>query len=284
VTTKLSYLERYLLGEHEQVWAELVALGERVREEHIYSDALEVARETMRRARHNIEALISRLEVIGYQFGYAWATSRGGQEGRWLAVDWAGPFTPPLPDTSTRLHELQTSVGALPLSIVAWFETVGAVDFVGQPPRHWGLAGSNELGEGEKDIAGIAASSWPLDEDPSLEWCSLDPLCIWSLDAVMAMADPPADESDPADPESGKWYLSLSPDPEGKYFISGGGQIGIHVPNDTADAEFIDLLPFVEYLRNCFRWGGFPGLRDYLGPMDAISEDLSSLTRDLLPL
>jgi len=36
----MSYLERYLAGEHEQVWAELVALGPAVREEPVYSDAL----------------------------------------------------------------------------------------------------------------------------------------------------------------------------------------------------------------------------------------------------
>jgi hypothetical protein len=54
------YLERYLVGEHEQVWAELVALGEAVRDEPVYSDALVVARETMRRARWNIETLIPR--------------------------------------------------------------------------------------------------------------------------------------------------------------------------------------------------------------------------------
>jgi hypothetical protein len=34
------YLARYLAGEHEQVWDDLVALGPAVREESVYSDAL----------------------------------------------------------------------------------------------------------------------------------------------------------------------------------------------------------------------------------------------------
>src|SRR5262245_2042430 len=68
----MSYLDRYLAGEYEQVWAELVALDGVVREEPIYSDALAVARETMRRVRWNIETLIPRLIAIGYQFGYGW--------------------------------------------------------------------------------------------------------------------------------------------------------------------------------------------------------------------
>jgi hypothetical protein len=284
-----TYLQRYLAGERERVWAELQALGERVREEPLHADALAVARETMHRARRNIEVLIPRLDAIGYQFGYAWATAPGLQAERQPDVDWGGPFVPPPPDTSTRLRELQTRVGDLPLSIQAWFEAVGEVDFVGRPPRHWGLAGSDEAGsdeadEGGEDAADFSARSWPLDEDPSLEWCSLDPLCIWPLADVMVMVAPPADEPDPDDPESGKWYVPLTPDAEGKYFISGGGPIGILLPNATADAEFIDLLPFVEYLRVCFRWGGFPGLRDYLGPMSAIDEDLRRLTRDLLPV
>jgi hypothetical protein len=279
-----SYLERYMVGEHEPVWAELQALGAAVREEPLYTDALAVVRETMRRARRNIEVVIPRLEAIGYQFGYAWATSGGSQARQRPEVDWSGPFVPPPSDTSTRLRQLQTTIGALPLSVVAWFETVGEVDFVGRPPRHWGLSGSDDSDEGREEVADRSARSWPLHEDPSLYWSSLDPLRIWPLDAAMTMADPPTGCPDPADPESGKGYVPLSPDPEGKYMISGGGPIGILVPNDTVDAEFIDLLPFVEYLRVCFRWGGFPGLRDYLGPLDAIDEDLRNLTRNLLPL
>jgi hypothetical protein len=278
------YLERYLAGERERVWAELRAVGEGVREPPLYTDALAVARATMRRARHNIELLIPQLEAIGYQFGYAWAVSDGSQAGHRHNVAWRGPFLPPPPDTSMRLHELQTRVGPLPLSILAWFETIGEVDFVGRPPRHWGLAGSDESDEAGEDVADYSVPPRLADEDPTLEWCSLDPLCIWPLDAVIAMAGPPAAEPDPADRDSGKGYLPLTPDPEGKYLISGGGPIGIDVPNAAADAEFVDLLPFVEYLRVCFRWGGFPGLRDYLGPMDAIGEDLHRLRRDLLPL
>jgi hypothetical protein len=64
-----TYLDRYLAGEHEQVWDELMALGAAVREEPVYSDALAVARETMRRSRSNIETLIPRLDQAGYVFG-----------------------------------------------------------------------------------------------------------------------------------------------------------------------------------------------------------------------
>ncbi|MCA1991528.1 MAG: hypothetical protein LDL41_05700 [Coleofasciculus sp. S288] len=67
-----SFLERYRRGECQQVWDELVALGEGVREEPLYTDAFSVARETMQRTRHNIEMFIPRLESLGYRFGYSW--------------------------------------------------------------------------------------------------------------------------------------------------------------------------------------------------------------------
>ena len=70
-----SLLRRYLAGEHEAVWAEMMALGPRVREAPCADDAWAVARETMRRARHNVELIIRRLDQIGYQF---W----NGQQGK----------------------------------------------------------------------------------------------------------------------------------------------------------------------------------------------------------
>ena len=60
-----SVLERYVQGECEQVWDELVAPGDQVQAEPLHADALAVARETMRRARANSETLIPRLQRLG---------------------------------------------------------------------------------------------------------------------------------------------------------------------------------------------------------------------------
>ncbi len=65
----MGYLERYINGEYEQVWAELQALGPAVRSEPLYSDAREVADETMRRVRRNCERLVERLRAMAYKFG-----------------------------------------------------------------------------------------------------------------------------------------------------------------------------------------------------------------------
>ena len=43
------YYDRYQRGEHIEVWSDLIALGEAVRQEPVYSDAVAVASETMTR-------------------------------------------------------------------------------------------------------------------------------------------------------------------------------------------------------------------------------------------
>src|SRR5258708_2993173 len=83
-----SYLERYLAGEREHVWDELVAVGAAAREGPLYADALAVARETMRRVRANIETLIPRLRRIGYDFGYSWIQPPWSEEFGWEQRKW----------------------------------------------------------------------------------------------------------------------------------------------------------------------------------------------------
>ena len=50
-----SFVRRYERGEHEQVWNDLLAMGDRVREPRVLDDAMAVAREFARRAWHNTE-------------------------------------------------------------------------------------------------------------------------------------------------------------------------------------------------------------------------------------
>src|SRR6266700_6357756 len=65
-----SFVARYQQGACEQVWNELYALGNQIRSDLLYPEAMAVAHETMRRVRVNIELLIPRLQTIGYEFGY----------------------------------------------------------------------------------------------------------------------------------------------------------------------------------------------------------------------
>ena len=119
----MNYLERYRIGEYEQVWRELQALGPTVRQEPHYSLAREVATETMQRVRRNCELLISRLRSAGYVFGVYPDGSRGYYS--------SGPLVLPSASTRSDCTDLEAQVGPLPLSLVAFWHEVGSVDFVG---------------------------------------------------------------------------------------------------------------------------------------------------------
>ena len=103
-----SFLGRYQQGECEAVWAELLALGEQVRTEPVYTDTLAVARETMRRARFNIETLIPRLRTCGYQCGSGWVTEQQGYDAELVALVAAGEAQRP-PSLGARRSQMSTS-------------------------------------------------------------------------------------------------------------------------------------------------------------------------------
>lgn len=107
-----TYLARYLAGEHDQVWHELVKMGDAVREEPVFTDAEAVAREMMRRVRDNIERLIPRLREHGYRCAL--------QE----------PLTPPVDQVESYLAVME-EWGPLPLALRAFYEVVGAVSLDG---------------------------------------------------------------------------------------------------------------------------------------------------------
>lgn len=125
----MNLLERYLAGEHEKVWDELQALGAEVRNETYRAQAQAVAAETMRRVRRNCEKLVTRLNALGYQFGVYPDGSRRSYQGE--------PLTIPSRSMQADCDELEAEAGPLPLSLTAFWQEVGAVDFVGRHPA-WG--------------------------------------------------------------------------------------------------------------------------------------------------
>jgi hypothetical protein len=267
-----TYLDRYLNGQHEAVWAELTALGPAIRQEPLFADAQAVARETMTRARANVETLVQRLTTLGYHFiSDALGTA-------------PTPYIPPDADALDEMRELERQYGALPLSITTWYEVVGAVDFTGSYPR---LSAYDELDPSnitmsfqgqlmrvslhpEFRILGPAPDP---SANPDASLVS-DPLVIWPcIDALV-------DES-----EDGRYSLGFAPDALHKANTSGGGGSHIDFGDPRIDAPLQgddwEGVPFVSYLRTVFAWGGFPGLRDTLNPPHDL---LASLTAGLLPL
>jgi len=114
----MRYLQRYFDGDHEQVWAELIAVGADWRdEEYEREEALALTRETMRRVLHSVQVLQARLPELGYLFAKPDAV-----------------HVKPRPGISAELDEVERVVGKLPLALRVFVETVGAVDFTGTHP------------------------------------------------------------------------------------------------------------------------------------------------------
>jgi hypothetical protein len=248
------YLERYLAGECELVWAELLALGAAVREEPLESLAWAVAQETMRRVRHNLERLIPRLRALGYRFGEIPGRRPDTTEQYW-PEDRA--FIPPPPDTTRLLDELEERVGLLPLSLRAFYLEIGEVNLVGTHPT---------------------LHPYRLNYDPLLMF------------PLAAIDEGLLDEEDLEDlelvGEDGNIQLIFCPDKLHKYNTSGAGPYFMIVPNASIDGVFYDgwhNLPFVEYLRHCLRAGGLMDM-EQSEQVEDVAEALAYLRQDLLPI
>jgi hypothetical protein len=219
-------LERYVAGEHEQVWKELAELGPLVRRPEHFQGAYAVAQETMRRARSNIETLRGRLTTLGYEF------ANGGEV-----------HVQPEPDIEERINALEGKVGPLPLSLRAFYEIVGSVDFCQSPAQL-------KIGRLQEQEAGQQART---PESELLELGAFDPLEVRPFSGVEAKV-PGLD---------GRIYYCFASDEFHKADYSGGENYHVWIPDHNVDFPIrgmynIDEL-FVVYLRTTFQNGGFRG-------------------------
>lgn len=255
-----TFYERYLQGEHGAVWEELSALGEAVRWEDIYPDAEAVARETMRRVRHNIEVLIPRLEECGYQFGYGWMEEWPDSDREWMAGQ-SARFRPPSENILSTIENFENTVGALLFSLRVFYLEIGEVNLVGTHER-W-----------EELFRAYATHG--------LEPPNFDPLFVWALrEEMLAFALSWQEEKEDGEP----FLLPIAPDAYFKYYPSGSGSYEIAIPNVSVDALLLNewhQTTFVEYLRLCFHYGGLPGIQRIA---KSIPNELAYLRRDLLPI
>jgi len=326
MTERRSYLERYLAGEYEQVWAELEALGEAVREEPLHGDALAVARSTMRRVRENLEVLIPRLVKAGYQFGYGWVQPPAYEPFGWQLrqayrdlLEYA-KLQPPIltigedveeqladrrerlrrlrelsapailmqydermvaelelrPRPAAQLRELEEQVGALPLAVRAWYEVGGGVNLVGVHPGWVRLLA---------ETGWIDVSYWEHGFDPEAgghPMQYLEPLHIYPLGGHGPFGTSVLGSHPVAD---GTYRLALMPNEHMAYLEHGqdGFTYEIELPCACADTTLLSErheTTFVNYLRICLRWAGFPGWeRISVRP----ERDIITLTAGLLP-
>jgi hypothetical protein len=212
----LPRFDRYMAGEHEQVWKELVDLAADVRQNPVAADALAVAYETMARVHENVRLLVERLNALGYRFSSN------------------PPHQPPGKQTWKELQQLERLVGPLPLSLRAFYDVVGGVDLLG---RHPTLVPRNSWWTRKR------ASSIPP-----------DPLLVYGVSDALQEAESMDDDE--------REEITIAPDDLHKENVSGGDPYTIAIPDLRADALVLNErhnLLFVDYLRLCCRFGGFPG-------------------------
>jgi len=225
---RLPLFDRYVAGEHTSVWTELIALGDDVRHDPNAADAVAVAYETMQRVEANTHTLIDRLSRLGYRF----ATPP--------------PHRPRGRRTWRQIQQLERLVGALPLSLRAFYDVVGAVDLIG---RHQSITAPDNS-------------------------VAPDPLVVFGVEDALA-------ESESMDDEE-RGAITIAPDDLHKANTSGGDPYTVAVPDQRADGVLLDErhhLLFVDYLRLCFRYGGFPG---YEGIDRGVPQELDQLRSGLL--
>ena len=145
---------------------------------------------------------------------------------------------------------MERRVGPLPLTLCAWYEIVGSVDFTGSHP------------------------DWP----DGFRRGYADPLVVFpGIDAL---------EYDEESWYRERYEFVIAPDEYHKENVSGGSPYSIPLPDPSGDGLLIHerhKTTFVDYLRTCFRWGSFPGW-DQLATADRPQALLDRLTHDLLPI
>jgi hypothetical protein len=198
------WLARYRKGECEEVWAEMLALGSKVRDVAILPYALAVVRETMRHCRENIERIILRLQDLNYPFKYP---------------DEA--FVPPDPTILERIAAMESMVGALPLSLCAWYEIVGSVNLI-----------ADEESEGYPDPLYVESSHYILEYNDE----------SWQRERYILDISP--DEYHKEDVSGGAPYQIQLPNTD----------VDALLENECHQTSF------VHYLRLSFKSCGFPGI------------------------
>ncbi|WP_372735361.1 hypothetical protein [Nocardioides sp.] len=211
------------------MWQEFRQLGAAVRADaDLESEARAVCDEMARRARANIETIVTRLRSAGYRFH----TNDDSQKD-------ATAWLPPSNRAQQAIEWLESHFDAIPMTLVSWLTKVGDVWLVGTHPQWTNSAAADPL------VIEAEASRYPLS---SVVGYYAEELDAWEFDRTDEVS-------------SGPFVLPLAPDRLHKSNVSGGAPYGLILPDATVEGTFAAEapMPFVGYLNWVFEHGGFPG-------------------------
>lgn len=226
----MTFYDRYLKGQTEQVYQEIYALGRDALLPAHLPDVEKVLTETFQRVAYNLDIIYKELQGIEYLF-------KTNPE-----YNFEKPLHKPLPNTEFLIQQLDNAVkpfGYVPLSIKYFYKIVGGVNFV-----------------------------WDFETNEELMWEMADPIQITSLDAVVETVTDEywdAEIKQYVDDENfGFAFLELAADDLHKDNVSGGEAYAIQITKEPSiDSNFINEpnnTTFINYLRICFENCGFPGI------------------------
>ena len=245
----MSLYDRYKNGEQREVWAYIRTQSNQSCWENV--DIVSVARATMERVAKNADFIAGRLKSEG-----------------WFALtgDTIDLRTLPAPEDGAIFSMVREVTQApLPLSLEVFWTIVGGINWVWDYERRT-----------PRPTLGVDA---PLDE--------LDPLCVYPPEAAAYAVDEWMDDSyqEYSGLPPGQFRLDLAPDDLHKANISGGDPYGMILPSNSPDPLFSagsQSLPFVDYLRHCFSWAGFPGLESHAHQSD-VDKFIATFSDGLVP-
>ena len=214
---------RYRAGDHMGAWREARAVGAVAGD--LRAEIVALADETMARVARNVALVSERLQQAG-----------------WRTLD---PLrTLPEHADAERMAAIERMTGGLlPPSLEAFWRIVGGVCWVWDYDQ-----------DEAPSINGLDLSRIDTDAFWIVSCATVERLCFEEWE----------DQRDEIHPDLvGPFQLELSPDRLHKMNVSGGPSHGIELPFRGADPPFQQedrSLPFVDYLRDCFAWAGFPHL------------------------
>ena len=218
------YLKMYLAGNEKKVWDEIEGLSLSTLKGSQAEDVANVCNETMRRVKENISRILNALKSIEYDLG----KFPDGAEHFFIKG-----LEDPSSDTEAKIKHLESIAGEAPLSLKAFWKTVGSVSLVG------------------------CKEGWP-------EYA--DPLFVASIDDNIEVIDEwDAFRKECDDHANDPFMLFISPDEDQKDNCEGSQFYNILLPCKTVDGMINDApseTTFIDYLREAFEAKGFPGLEE----------------------
>ena len=220
--SRMRLIEDYKVGNTVEVYAEIQKLGQDAFLPENYSGVEAVLIETFERVAYNLEVIYTELKKTGYVF-------------------FNRPLNKPSPETEMLLIKLDNAVkeyGYIPLSLKYFYKIVGSVDF-----------------------------AWNYETEKTFLWEMADPIQIISLDEIVTHVTNENWKEDIQyyvdDENFGFAFLELSADDLHKDNVSGGSPYSLKIPKkQTIDSDFVNdphQTTFIDYLRVCFEYCGFPG-------------------------